>query len=241
MSSLFNTFLYQPLFNGLIALYNLAFSDLGLAIILLTFVVRLILYPLFYKSFKTQTLMQKIQPEVQRIQHDHKHDKEKQAQALMELYKTHKVNPFSGFILIFIQLPILIALYRVFLNGFSPEALNSVYSFITAPTEINHFFLGLIDLKNPSILMVGLSAIAQYFQGRLALPKNQSKTDQNPAVRISRQMVFLGPALTVLVLYSLPSAVGLYWLATSVFSIGQQLIINKKIYGDSSANNSTTS
>ena len=89
--------------------------------------------------------------------------------------------------------------------------------------------------------MVGLSAIAQYFQGRLALPKNQSKTDQNPAVRISRQMVFLGPALTVLVLYSLPSAVGLYWLATSVFSIGQQLIINKKIYGDSSANNSTTS
>ncbi|HEY4500069.1 MAG TPA: YidC/Oxa1 family membrane protein insertase [Candidatus Paceibacterota bacterium] len=212
---MFNTFLYNPLLKTLMFLYeNAAFHDLGIAIIILTFLVRLVLLPLFYKSAKNQLLLQKIQPLLQQIQHDHKDNKEKQAQAMMELYKTHKVNPFSNFLILFIQLPILIALYKVFMGDFS---------------SIHPVFLNLINLQDKSIVMVGLAAIAQYFQGKLSLPKIQEGKELSAPERMGRQMVFIGPVLTLVILTNLPSAVGLYWLATSVFAIIQQIYINKTV------------
>ena len=227
MGAFFNTILYQPLFNGLVVLYKyVAFEDLGLAIILLTIVIRLILYPLFSHSFKNQTIMQRLQPHVQKIQHDHKHDKEKQAQALMQLYKEHKVNPFSGFLLILVQLPILIVLYNLFLKGLTPESFGNLYSFITAPSELHHSFLGLLDLSSKSIVIVVLAALLQFLQSRLSLPKTN---DDSPTAKIGRSMIYVGPVMTILILASLPSAIGIYWMTTSAFSIIQQLIINKKL------------
>ncbi len=227
MGTFFNTILGQPLFNTLVFLYKtVAFQDLGLAIILLTLIIRFILYPLFYHSFKNQTVMQRLQPEIQKIQHTHKENKERQAQAMMELYKQHKVNPFSGFLLILVQLPILIVLYQVFLKGITPEAFSNLYSFISPPSQINHSFLGLIDLGARSILIVVLAAILQYFQGRLSLPK---QSPDSPAARMGKSMVFIGPIMTILILSNLPSAIGLYWLTTSAFSIIQQIAINRKL------------
>jgi len=212
---MFKTLLYDPIFHSLIFLYQyVTFQDLGIAIILLTFLVRLILFPLFYKSAKNQLILQKLQPEIQKIQHDHKDNKEKQAQAMMELYKKYKVNPFSSFLIILIQLPILIALYRVFLGDFS---------------DINTLFLGLIDLKTRSIIIVGLAAVAQYYQGVLTLPKAEKGRELSAPEKIGRQMVYFGPLITILILTSLPSAVGLYWFATAVFSIVQQIYINKTV------------
>ena len=230
MSGFFYQLLYRPLFNALVFLYQtIGLKDLGISIILLTVVIRLVLYPLFYKSYKNQKLLQKIQPEMKKIQHTHKDNREKQAQALMELYKQHQVSPFSGFFLILIQLPILIALYRVFFNGFSAQTLTSVYDFITAPQEINHSFLGLIDLAKPHIIIVGLAALAQYFQGWLSLPKTVSGQTLTAPERMTKQMVYMGPALTLIILYSLPAAIGLYWLVTSIFSTIQQFFINKSV------------
>lgn len=243
MGGFFNTILYQPLFNALVFLYNtIAFQDLGVAIIMLTVVVRVILYPLFYKSFRNQTLMQKIQPQIQKIQHDHKGNREKQAQAMMELYKQHKVNPFSGFLLILVQLPILIVLYRLFLEGITPDSFANLYSFVPQPAELHHIFLGLIDLGNKSIVIVVLAAVSQYLQGRLSLPKTGD--DQSPAVKVGKSMVFIGPVLTVLVLVTLPSAVGIYWFASSAFSIAQQILINKSLnkeYGTVTGENKKSS
>lgn len=231
MGAIFNTILHQPLLNALVFLYKtIAFQDLGVAIILLTIVVRGILYPLFYHSFKNQTVMQRIQPEIQKIQHEHKDNREKQAVALMELYKVHKVNPFSSFLLILVQLPILIVLYRLFLQGLSPESFNNLYSFISPPAEIHNSFLGLIDLKSQSILIVVLAAILQFFQGKLASPKAKGQNgEESPAAKVGRSMIFVGPILTVLILSRLPSAVGLYWFTSSAFSIFQQLLINKQL------------
>ncbi len=215
MIAFFKLILYTPLLNLLIFLYNnVAFQDLGVAIILLTLIIRFVLYPLFYKSFLNQTLMQKLQPVITKIQHEHKHDREKQAQALMALYKEHKVNPFSSFLLLLIQLPILIALYHVFLN--TPEGLS--------PT-----FLGLIDLSKTSILIVGLAAVAQYIQGKLTLPKIKPNEEVPQATKIAQQMVYIGPAITLVILWTLPAAIGLYWLISSLFSLAQQLYINRKI------------
>lgn len=240
MASLFNTILYQPLFNSLVFLYQyVAFEDLGLAIILLTIIIRFILFPLFYKSFKSQTLMQKLHPEIQKIQHSHKDNREKQAQALMELYRVNKVNPFSSFLMILVQLPILIALYRLFLEGFSPESFNNLYSFIAKPEHLNSSFLGLVDLSSKNMIIVLLAAVVQYFQGKLSLPKVDKNQGQEmmPASKIGRQMVIIGPILTFVILRGLPSAIGVYWLTTSIFSIFQQIYINKQVYGNDNRNN----
>ncbi len=236
MSFLFNELLYRPLLNALIALYNtVAFHDVGVAIIILTVIIRFVLYPLFYKSFKNQALMQKLQPEIQRIQKDHKESREKQAAAMMALYKTHRVNPFSSFLLILVQLPILIALYQVFLKGLSEATAANLYGFISAPEIINPTFLGLINITVPSIVIVGLAGIAQYVQAKtMAPPRATGSGELSTAERMSRNMVFISPLITVLLLYSLPAAVGLYWLTTSVFSAVQQVIINKHLrVGDS--------
>ncbi|MEK7086984.1 MAG: YidC/Oxa1 family membrane protein insertase, partial [Patescibacteria group bacterium] len=95
MTNLFNAVFYQPILSVLIFIYNnLAFHDLGLAIIFLTILVRIVLFPLFYKGAKDQALIQRLQPHIKKIQLDHKVDKAKQAQELMALYKEHRFNPF---------------------------------------------------------------------------------------------------------------------------------------------------
>lgn len=230
MSQLFNALLYQPFLNALIFLYETAaFNDLGVAIILLTLVIRLILYPLFYRSYKNQTVMQKMQPEIKQIQEKHRHNKQQQTEALLALYKRHKVNPFSSFFLILVQLPVLIALYRLFLNDLSGAALDGLYSFVSRPDALNHAFLNLINLREPNIIVVGLSAAAQFIQSKMALPKAGAAGGGDQAARVAKNMVYIGPAITLFVLYSLPAAVGLYWFATSVFSVFQQVLINKSL------------
>lgn len=227
---MFQTFFYIPLLNALVGFYNtVAFQDLGVAIILLTTAIRVIFLPLFYKGAVNQSLMQKLQPEIKKIQHNHKDDKEKQAQAMMELYKTHNVNPFSGFLMILVQLPVLIGLYQVFLKGISPDTMVKLYSFVMAPQNINATFLHLIDLQKPSILMVILAAAAQYVQGRLSLPKIEKGQELSAAEQMGRQMMYLGPIMTVAILGTMPSAIGLYWLVTSIFTVIQQMYINKTL------------
>ena len=219
MSNLFNTYLYNPLLSSLIFLYeNIPGHDLGIAIIALTVVIRIVLLPLFYKGAKDQAILQRLAPKIKEIQKDHKDDRAKQAQVMMELYREHKVNPLSQFLIIIIQLPVLIALYWVFLKG------------IPANGELNHYFLGIIDLSSRSLIIVALAALAQYFQGKLALPKTaKSGGELSPMEKMGRQMIFIGPVLTVMFLSYLPSAVGLYWLTTSIFSVAQQIVINKRL------------
>ncbi len=229
MGAFFHTILYQPLLNALIFLYNtVAFEDFGLAIIFLTIIIRLILFPVFQKSALHQKQMQDLQPKLKKLQDHHKGDKAKQAEAMMALYKEHKVSPFSGFLLLLIQLPILITLYQVFRKSLSPDFLTSLYSFVHAPGAINYSFLGLINLAEKNIIIVILAAAAQYFQAKLSLPKVQPGQNLTTAERMGKNMVYLGPALTGFILLSLPSALGLFWIVGSLFSIGQQIIINKE-------------
>jgi len=227
---MFHTYIFVPLLNSLVFLYqNATTESLGAAIILLTIFIRVILFPLFYKSTKNQIIMQKLQPLIQKIQHDHKDDKEKQAKALMDLYGRNNVNPFMSILMIFVQIPILIGLYKLFALDFANFQSGELYSFISIPDHINTMFLGLIDLKNRSMLMVGLAAVAQYFQGVSALPKTEKGKELSAPEKMAKQMVYMGPAFTLLILWQLPSALGLYWLITSLFSIAQQEYINKKV------------
>jgi len=220
MSNLFNTYLYEPILKALIFIYNnVAFHDLGLSIILLTFFIRLILFPLFYKGAKDQSLMQRLQPHIQKIQLDHKDDKERQAEALLELYKKHRLNPFSGFLLLLIQLPVLIALYRVFLKELGSSAF------------LSHNFLGILDLGSKSLALAVIAALLQYFLGRMsaAPPSLSSPKQQTAFASPAKITMYMAPAFTLVILLNFPAALGLYWSASTLFSLIQQVIINKKL------------
>ena len=218
MSNIFNVVLYQPVFHILVFIYQkISFHDLGFAIVILTAAVRIILFPLFYKSAKHQAVMQKLQPKVKHIQESLKHDKEKQATELLSLYKEHKINPFGSVLLLFVQLPIIIALYQVLLKEISSGLFD------------NFIFLGLIDLRQKSLILTLIATLLQYIQGRLSLPKTQEAKGANPMADMGKMMLYMGPIITLVILQSLPAALGVYWITSTIFTIGRQIIINKKM------------
>lgn len=231
MAYLYQQIFYRPILNLLIFFYQtIAFHDLGIAIILVTLFIRIILYPFFHTGAKQQMLMQRIQPKIKKIQEIHKDDRDQQAKALMELYKEHGVNPFSGILLLVIQIPILLTFYWVIRSGIGTAQLTGLYPFIAVPRSINTIFLGFINLTNPNFTLIAAAALAQYFQAKLAIYRAPGSTGPlSQAEKIARQMVFVGPVITILVFYNFPAALGLYWLMSSLFSAIQQYFVNKNL------------
>jgi YidC/Oxa1 family membrane protein insertase len=219
MTALFDTYIYQPILWLLVFIYqNVSFHDLGLAIIALTVVVRFVLLPIFYKGAKDQTVIQNIQPHIKKIQLDHKDDKETQAKELMSLYKKHNVNPFSSILFLIVQLPIFIALFRVF----TKEA--------SSPLFESHSLLGILDLGQKNIILALVAAATQYFQTRMMFVMKPDKgAEKSPMAGNQKMMMYIGPIITLVVLFNLPSAIGLYWAVSNLFSVGQQFFINKKV------------
>lgn len=226
MLEIFRTILYQPLFNALIFFYNLTGGSLGLAVILLTVSIRVLFFPLFQKSVKNQMAMAGLQSELEKIKQKYP-QKDEQMRRLMEFYKEKKVNPMGGCLPLLIQLPIMIALYQVFLHGFEPQALNSIYSFISRPERVDPMFLGLIDLSQKNFLVAVLAGISQFWQSKMITPPKvvSSSVSSGFASAMSHQMLYLGPALTIFILISLPSVVAIYWLITTIISIFQQYLV----------------
>jgi len=229
----FNTILYQPLFNALVLLYSyLPGHDFGIAVIILTVIIRIILYPLMIKSIRSQKILSDLQPKVQEIQRKYEDDKEKQSKELMALYQKEKINPFGGCLPLLIQLPILIALYRVFWKGLQPEAMGMLYNFVPNPGAIDPTFLGFINLAAPSLIFAILAGITQFFQSKMLMTqKTNGKNDQMGQLSnmMQKQMLYFFPIFTVFILWRLPSAIGLYWIITALFSIGQQYLILKPL------------
>ena len=230
--TLFDALLYRPLFNALILIYEyFPPQDFGLAIIWLTIFIRLIIYPISVKAVKSQKTLQRLQPQIQELQKKYKNDKEKQAKETLELYQKEKINPFSGLLLVIVQLPILIALYRVFYLGLKPEELSHLYSFVVNPGHINAMFLGLLDLSKANLILAIIAGVSQFVQTKMLLPKlsrSQAKTT-DVSTLMQKQMAYVFPFITVLILYKLPAAIGLYWIISGIFSIVQQYYILKKI------------
>jgi YidC/Oxa1 family membrane protein insertase len=221
--------IYRPLFNLLIFLYSsIPLLDLGVAVILLTLLIKTVLYPLGIKAARSQKEMEDIQPEIKKLQEKYKDDKEKQAKLIMELYKTKKVNPFSGMLSLFIQLPILISLFQIFKRGLEAEEMKHLYSFINPPGVINYNFLGILDLSSPNTVLAVLAGAGQYFQMKMMMKKKEAGEKQDTAKAIQSQMILFLPGFTFFILLSLPSVIGLYWVVTVAFSIFQQYIIKKE-------------
>jgi len=232
--SAFNLILYKPLFNALVLIYQyLPGHDFGVAVIILTVLIRITLYPLMVKSIRSQKALSELQPKIQEIQQKFKDNKEKQAKEMMSLYQKEKINPFGGCLPLLIQLPILIALYRVFWKGLEPGAMSYLYSFVPNPGTIDPTFLGLINLGEASLTLAVMAGITQFFQSKMLTPKTakkQTKKDQMAQFSdmMQKQMLYFFPVFTVFILWKLPAAIGLYWIITALFTMGQQYLIFRK-------------
>jgi YidC/Oxa1 family membrane protein insertase len=225
----FNKVLYEPLFNALIFLYNvIPGHDLGIAIIVLTVAIRFLLYPLSQKAIKSQKALVELQPQIKEIQKKYK-EKTDQAKATMDLYRKYKINPMSGCLPILIQLPILIALYRVFYTGLDPDRLNGLYGFVVRPEILNPMFLGIINLSERNIPLALLAGFLMFVQSKMMMSKGSSlkvqgtKTDKVDFSSImSHQMTYFMPLITVFIAWNLPAGLPLYWVVITLFGIIQQ-------------------
>jgi len=227
----FNVILYQPFFNALILVYAyLPGHDFGIAIIVLTILIKFILYPLGAQAIRSQKTMSALQPRIKELQERFKGNKEQQSKAMMEFYKKEKVNPFSGCLPLLIQLPILIALFQVFWRGFGQERLIFLYNFVPNPGQIDTTFLGVMDLAEASIILAVLTGVAQFFQTKMITTKQKKNPKSSPdfSSMMQKQMLYFFPLFTVFILWRLPAAIALYWMVTTLFTIGQQYIIMKK-------------
>ena len=231
MQHLWNEYLYRPLYNLLIAFTAVVpLGDVGLAIILLTVFIKLILYPLTKRSVESQLVQKELEPELARIKKEYP-DKKIQAEKTMELYKEKQASPFSGCLPLLIQFPIIIALYYVFYRGLA-QAPNLLYSFIPTPGALNTHFLGIVDLAVPSIILAVLAGASQFIQMRLsvsAMKKMGGNTPASPenafAQSMQTQMQYILPIMIIFIGTKLSGAVALYWITSNIVTTIQEYMI----------------
>jgi YidC/Oxa1 family membrane protein insertase len=232
---MFNTILVHPLFNLLAIIYAYV-GDFGIAVILLTLVIRGALWPLFTRQLHSQKALQELQPELKRIKEQAKGDKTLEGQLTMELYKEREINPFASFLPLLVQLPIFFALFYVLRDIVKPGELEKVaYPFVKSlpaiAAIISHkatfhpTLLGLIDLTKGSVVLAAIAGAVQFVQTKQITPKHQPGDQQ---AQIMNFMVYMFPALTFFIGLSLPSALPLYWATSSLVAILQQYLVLKR-------------
>lgn len=242
MIELFHILIHDPLYNVLIFLYNtVALEDFGLAIIAITLILKFILLPLSRKQIESQRQLQILQPKIKKIQEKYKADKENQAKMLMAFYKENKVNPLGGCLPLVIQLVFLLAIYNIFLTisqeNFSVDA-EVLYAFVSNPGQIHTFFLSFLDLSKPNIWLAGITAGFQYWQTKMLMHKREEEQKKDGKEEkegepdfsqiMMKQMLIIGPVLTLVIGMQFASGLMLYWLVSTLFMIGQQKYLLEK-------------
>ncbi len=228
MFYIFNTIFYQPLLNALVVLvWALPGNNYGLAVIILTLLVNLVLLPITHRAKKSQKKIQELEPKLRKIKSDYKDKKEEQARLTMELYREHGINPFTGFLLLIVQIPLFIALYMVFAKG-AGFLHEDLYSFIQ-PLSVNgsRMFM-FVDLTKPNIFLALIAAAAQYFQGALLMPKTQNAGAGDMAHMMQMQMRYVIPIVIFFIGLKFPAALALYWTTMSLFGIVHEGVVRMR-------------
>jgi YidC/Oxa1 family membrane protein insertase len=235
MKLLWNTIFYNPLYNLLMFFVSIAPGrDLGIAVIFLTLLVKILLYPLSKKAITSQFKLKMLQPKLDAIKQETP-DKQLQAQKTFALYKSEGVNPFSSCLVLLIQLPILFALYHVFLSGLGSINTGLIYSFFPTPSGINPNFLNLVDITKPHILFALLAGISQFFQLKYQPIIQEKPTNTNDmqgmmAYNMTKQMKYILPVIITIVSIKLPAALALYWIVSNVVTLIQERAIKRSLH-----------
>jgi YidC/Oxa1 family membrane protein insertase len=240
LHTLWNEVFYRPLYNLLlVGIHIMPNADVGLAVILLTILVKLILFPLTQRSIDSQIRMKELEPEIARIKAEVT-DKAEQSRQTFALYKTKKVNPFSSCLLILVQLPVIIALYWVFMKGLGSGTIIP-YHGVTVPEAFNMKFLGLFDLGAKSLVLAIIAGVTQYIQGVLAKGRQGKPSGEGMSGQFAQtmqtQMIYVLPIMIVIIAYRVSGAVALYWITSNLCTIAQELYTIRKMKKKAAAQN----
>ena len=225
-------FLIAPINNLLIFLYGISGQNLGLAIIFLTLIVRGVLVPITIPSLRSAKKLQELKPHLDKLKQKHK-DKQKLQLATLELYKQHGINPAAGCLPQIAQLLVLIALYQVFINfinggQYNGQSLNLNFLWLDLGKADPYYILpvlaGLTQLIFSFMMTSGL-------ESHVKAPKNKDEKKKEEdsmemAQSMQQQMLYLMPAMTVIIALKFPSGLALYWVITTLFSLVQQYLVS---------------
>lgn len=226
---MYNQLVYQPILTTLTWLYGVMGDNLGLAIVVLTLIIRTILIPFTLPQMKSAKKMAALKPELDALKKKHGNDSKLLQQKTLELYQKNQINPAAGCLPFIAQFIVLIALYQVFMNTLGGNGMG----------EINAVFLGLdLKSKDPTYILPVLAGVLQFIMSVALLPaienepakrdgtKAQKEDIAEMATSMQQQMVFMMPIMTVIFSLQFPSGLALYWVITTAFSLIQQLIVS---------------
>jgi YidC/Oxa1 family membrane protein insertase len=247
---LFQDIFTQPIFNALMLLYRL-FGDFGLSIVVLTLIIKLILFPLTLQQLKSTKANQALQPQMQEIRRKYAKDQQGQAIAMQALYKEYGINPLAGCLPLLIQLPVLYGMYFAFSTVLRSTHLlhdinNLLYPFIAHFASVNVYLNWFTWLKfinpawpwsislaqpDPTHILPVIAALATFVQLRMSLPKTAPATTNakagqpDPTTSTMKTMQYIMPFFTLFIGWSLPCGLALYWTVSSIFQAIQQYFV----------------
>ena len=253
------TAIFEPLyklFGTILKFFYDISGNYGVAIILFTLAVNIILLPLTWKQQKSTTKMQSIQPELKKIQQKYKNDKEKLNMEMMKLYKDNNINPMGGCLPLLIQLPIIFILYQIvyrpltYMIGMKPDAVEALkaahkitdYSaeikIAALESKVDFNFLGLDLSQTPSFnafnwfwlipLLAGVTTFAlSWLTTRQSNARKAEKDGDNSTADTMQTMTKIMPLITVWFAFNFPAGIGFYWIANNLFKMVQQVAVNK--------------
>lgn len=238
-SYIWHTFFFDPVYNGLVFFIDvIPGGDVGLAIIATVIVVKMILLPLSIKAAKTQKVMREIEPKLKELKEKYKDNREEQARQMMVIYKEAGMNPFASIFLLFLQIPIVIALYlSVSKGGGVPlPDINTelLYAFVASPVSVTMNFLGIIDITGKSLILALLAGVTQFFQIKLSMPPLPPKdANAEPSLKddfmrnMQLQMRYVMPVVIVFAAYAISAAIALYFFVSNLVAIGQEFYVRR--------------
>lgn len=229
ITQIFRYALYIPFYNLLIFFAWATSGSVGWSIVILTVIIRFLLLPSSLKAAKAGVLMQALQPKMNELREKHKADPKKLNEEMMKLYKEEGTSPWGSCLPILIQLPIVFILYQVFQIGLDTSHYGLLYSFVPRPDTLKTMFIG-FDLagKDPWILPI-VAGASQMLLSWMTMPKADPKQKSDPMMMMNKQMIFIFPLITIFIARSVPAALVIYWIVTTIFGIGQQWYVNKNI------------
>lgn len=236
ISAIFHAVFYNPIYNALVTLVAFVpWGDVGVAVIILTIIIRLLLLPLSLSAARTQRAMKSLEPKLKALKETHKGNKEKVALETLTLYKEARVNPFASIVTALIQIPVLLALYWVFrYESFAALDTARLYSFTPLPHTVSLFFLGLIAISSKSIILAVLAGLTQFLQARLMLRGTMKPTGgtgmQADFQRVmGTQLQYVFPFLIATISYTATSAVALYFITTNLAGSLQEWHVHRTL------------
>lgn len=231
----FHTILYVPIYNLLVFLIShLPGGDVGLAVVIVTLVVSIIVMPLSVSALRTQRAMKAVEPELNAIKEQFKNDKEAQAKETFELYRRYKINPFASILTLIIQLPVLICLYWVFRAAKLPAVDPTLlYHFIAQPAVVSTLFLGVFQILGHNLPLALITAVTQYFMAQYTIPsppkaaagaKSSMQDEMGRAMALQARFVL--PLVIGFIAYA-SGAIALYFITRNLVSIGQEFFVRR--------------